>query len=107
MQTHYDRNHERSMREFWERLKERADEAVDKRLSEITTGKPGEQPLASWRSHGVECVNLPDDEQGILRISIGGGHPHVELNYCNFRGDVGKCIDLLERAITALRACPE
>ena len=99
MQTHDDFSHE----DFMKRLMERADEAVDKRLSEITTGKAGEEPITSWRAFGVECVQLPPDEQGILRISIGGGHPHVELNYCNFRGDTGKCIALLEKALKAMR----
>jgi hypothetical protein len=59
-----------------------------------------------WRANGVECVHLPNDEQGILRVSIGGGHPKVNLNYCNFRGDVGQVIELVEKALSALKECP-
>lgn len=102
MQTHDDFSHE----DFFKRLLERANDSVENRRSEITTGKPDERPLSSWRARGVECVHLPPDEQGILRISIGGGHPHVELNYCNFRGDLGKCISLLEKALKAMRSAP-
>ena len=47
-----------------------------------------------------------DDEQGILRISIGGCDTAVGLNYCVIRGDLGQCIDLLEKALVALRDAP-
>jgi len=51
---------------------------------------------------------MPDDEHGILRISVGGGDSTpVQLNYCTVRGGVGRCINLLEQAIAALRECPE
>lgn len=109
MQTHEDYQHhqDRQISEFMKRLRERADEGAANRTSEITTGKPGEVPQAIWKSHGVHCVHLPDDEQGIVRISIGGGNDTpVKLNYCNFRGSVGQCIALMERAIKALRAAP-
>lgn len=48
------------------------------------------------------------DEQGILRISVGGGdHLPVTLNYCTIRGSVGDCIKMLEMALDALRDSPE
>jgi hypothetical protein len=42
------------------------------------------------------------------RLSIGGGeHLPVTLNYVVVRGKIGQCIDLLEKALVALRECPE
>jgi hypothetical protein len=52
-------------------------------------------------------MQLLDDEQGILRISVGGllGGPldGVDANYLVFRGDPAKCLWMLERAAHALR----
>ena len=51
---------------------------------------------------------MPDDEHGVLRMSIGGGdNLPVTLNYCVVRGGIGQCIELLEKALKALRECPE
>lgn len=48
------------------------------------------------------------DPQGILRLSIGGGeHLPVTMNYVVVRGKIGQCIELLEKALVALRECPE
>lgn len=56
-----------------------------------------------WMHDGIRVQMLPDDPQGVLRISIGG-HPDFERSeYCNFRGDQGKCIALLERCLTAMK----
>lgn len=52
------------------------------------------------------CVRRPDDEQGILRISVGGGVQTVDVNYCVYRGDLAKCLHLLRMAICALEECP-
>ena len=103
MQTHMDNSHGS---EFMKLLRERANEAVKNKASEITAGKEGEQPLAVWKSNGVGCRHMPDDEQGILRISIGGCETAVGLNYCVIRGDLGQCIGLLEKALVALRDAP-
>ncbi len=103
MQTHEDTAHRT---EFLERLTRRADEMVRDKKSEITAGKEGEEPLAEWNHAGVGVRHMPDDEQDILRISIGGGATPLPLNYCVIRGTVGKCIDLLEMAIVALKAAP-
>lgn len=105
MQTHYDGQHS----DFMERLRERADQAAQDKTSQITTGKDGERPLATWKgSNGLHVAHMPNDEQGILRISLGGGdHLPVTMNYLTFRGYTADCIDLLEKAIVALRECPE
>lgn len=61
--------------------------------------------LEAWDENGVRVEHLPDDRQGILRISIGGGdHLPIKGDYCNFRGDQSQCIKLLERALAAMKA---
>ena len=106
MQTHEDIQH---TNDFMQRLRDRAAKAQDDKTSQITTGKPGEQELGSWKaSNGLHVKHMPDDEQGILRISVGGGDKlPVTMNYLTIRGRVGDCIALLEKAIVALRECPE
>lgn len=105
MQTHDDKD--QKIQPFMDHLKARADRMLENKLSEITAGKEGEKELARWKSHGMQVVVRPDDVQGILRISVGGGHKTpVPLNYCTIRGDVGACIDLLELAIRALKEAP-
>ena len=99
MQTHEDRS------VFLEKLHQRASEMTRNKESEITAGRDGEEPLAKWKHGGVSVCHMPEDEQGILRISVGGSDV-VPLNYCVIRGDLGRCIDLLEKAIKALRAAP-
>lgn len=106
MQTHYDENH-RS--EFMELLRERANLAAKAKAATITAGNGVEQEICSWTGkNGVQCRQLPPDEQDILRISIGGGEGlPISLDYAVIRGDVGKCITLLQKALAALRECPE
>lgn len=106
MQTHYDEQHRK---EFMELLEARAKVGKATKASEITTGKAGEEPLAKWKgSNGVHVTHMPDDEQGILRISCGGGdNLPVTMNYLTIRGRVGECISLLEKALVALRESPE
>lgn len=103
--THKDSDFNRA---FLEELKQRADKMQKNRQSEITTGKPDEKPLLRWIHGGIEVTHMPDDPQKILRISVGGGdHLPVVCNYCTIRGPVGQCIDLLEKTLAALKACPE
>lgn len=102
MQTHFDSD----SRDFMNRLRQRADAALSGRKSEITGGNPDEQSLAEWDSNGVGVRQLPPDEQGILRISIGGGNTPVPLNYCVFRGNHSACVDLLRKALKALESGP-
>lgn len=98
MQTHDDMDFD--MR----RLEERASRMAREGLSQITSGKRGEQALAKYDAQGVHVVKMPDDEQGILRISIGGGIPNVNVNYCTYRGDKQRCIEMIEKALGALKA---
>ena len=104
MQTHGDAEHN-----FITRLRERAANANAAAASVITAGEKDEQELGSWKaSNGVHCRHLPDDPQGILRLSVGGGeHLPVTMNYVVVRGKIGQCIELLEKALVALRECPE
>lgn len=108
MQTHEDNQHTLRNR-FIDKLRERADKAEKAGASVITSGEANEKELGSWKaSNGVHCRHLPDDPQGILRISIGGGEElPVTLNYLVVRGKIGQCISLLEKALVALRECPE
>ena len=86
------------------RLRERASEMLRKNLSTITAGEAHEQPLGEWEApNGVHVKRLPDDEQGILRVSVGGGIQSVDINYCVFRGDPIKCAFLLDMAAAAIR----
>jgi hypothetical protein len=103
MQTHRDDSH---ADDFMDRLRQRAAKMTRDKASEITAGKEGEEPLAAWKAHDVQCKHMPDDEQGILRISVGGGATPLPLNYCVIRGGVGPCIELLEKAIQSLREAP-
>ena len=101
MQTHDDRD-VLDMKQFdHARLKVRADETVRNRHSQITAGAPGEKILAEWDREGVHVVKRPNDEQGILRMSVGGGA--ADFNYCVFRGKRLACAELLERSAKALR----
>jgi hypothetical protein len=108
MQTHDDNNHGLRQR-FLDELRSRADRSEKAGAAVITAGAPDEKPLAQWKaSNGMHVRHLPDDEQGILRISAGGGeHLPVTLNYLVVRGPVGQCIELLEKALVALRESPE
>ena len=99
MQTHRDSD-------YMDMLRARAELMKDAQASQITTGKPGEEVVQQYEHNGVQVVQLPDDPQLILRISIGGGD-HIPtarpINYCNFRGDPGMCIALLEKCLEAMK----
>ena len=63
-----------------------------------------ERVLEEWIFDEIRVQMLPDDEHGVIRISIGG---HADLHpseYCNFRGDQGRCIALLTRCLEAMKA---
>ena len=101
MQTHEDSDQQL----FLNRLRERANQMTKAQQSGIAAGKLGEPVLAEWTAHGVHVEHRPDDEQGIMRISIGGNPPGhaLPMSYCSIRGDLGQCIDLLTNAIEALK----
>lgn len=108
MQTHENSNH--GLREeFLNALRAKADRMGAKGTSSITAGELNEQSICDWKgSNGIHCRKMPDDEHGVLRISIGGGDDlPVTLNYCVVRGGIGQCIELLEKALKAIRECPE
>lgn len=103
-QSHNDRpDHKSDALNFMDRLRERAGQAIEAKASMIASGMPGERPMRDWQANGVHVTEMPADEQGILRISIGGGPcTPVQLNYCTFRGDHGQCVGLLRKALKAL-----
>lgn len=106
MQTHPDYDAER-ITPFLDRLKIRADDAMAKGNSQITTGEPGEKPIDEWKHGKIHVTKMPEDEQGILRMSVGGGTEglvrKLDINYCVFRGDRTQCAYMLEQAAKALR----
>ena len=107
MQTHEDMNHD-IRKTFLDELRRRAEIGEKSGKASITAGSEGETVLARWKaSNGMEVAHRPDDPQGIVRISVGGGSDTpVKLNYCTIRGSVGQCIDLLQQAIDALKEAP-
>ena len=72
--------------------------------SRIAGGDDSESTLMEWAASGVDVRQLPPDEHGVLRISVGGGETPVPLNYVVFRGNHGACVDLLRTALAALEA---
>jgi len=113
VQTHLDDDAGRSKPKtvselFMADLESRAAEIKRQERSKITGGEDGEPVLSQWSANGVHVVQRPNDPQGILRVSIGGGDKlPVSLNYCVFRGDRGQCVDLLRKALKALESDPE
>ena len=87
-------------------LKKKAEKMKTAGLSEITSGKPEEEVLAEWESHKVNVRHLPDDEHGILRISIGESEEPIPFAYCVFRGDCNACCNLLRKALAAMMKRP-
>lgn len=115
MQTHSDKDYLRATgtedddmeaHEFMQRLRGRAERMHTGGKSKIAGGVDGEPALASWDYKGFNVCQRPPDEQGILRISIGGGETPVPLNYLVFRGGQGECVDLLRKALRALEHDP-
>ncbi len=86
---------------FFRKLDGRADLARAVGASKMTGGGEGEPVLAQGKVDGVHVVQRPDDSQGILRISVGGGTPH-DIDYCIFRGNREACLALLKRVTSAL-----
>ena len=93
--------------QWFESLKQKADQMLKNGKSQITAGRPDEAVIAHWSRDKVSVTQLPDDEHGILRVSIGGGQDlPFECNYLTFRGDYDKCVDLLRKALSALEGGP-
>ena len=97
MATHLDDDHRRKI---LDELKVRAD-----LMTEL--GKNSHQTanvIRKWKHNHIEVSEKEPDPQGVLRISIGGRPDIRNSEYCSFRGDQSKCIDLLERALKSLKA---
>ena len=109
MGSHQNMDHQSERRRsFLERLTQRAEDCRSRQESTIVGGRDGEKPLLAWNVGGMQGQVMPPDEQGINRISIGGGSDlPIQVDYCVIRGDVGQCIKLLDHAIQLLRRCPE
>lgn len=63
-----------------------------------------EKVVEEWTHDAIRVQMLPNDPNGVLRISIGGHDDLKPSEYCNFRGDQGRCIRLLERCLAAMKA---
>lgn len=100
MQTHpdYDAN-QISNDLLLNELKARAKKMMKFGENLITAGAPGETPIREWSKGVMEIKKMPDDPQGVLRISVGGG---VGFDYCVFRGSQDACRTLLKQAWQAL-----
>lgn len=111
MQSHLDSDspQRREFRKKWlDELANRAEKIREQERSTITGGRDGEPVISEWTHNGIGIRQLPSDDMGILRISIGGGNDTpVVVNYCVFRGDHGKCVDLLRRALAAMEEGPQ
>ena len=109
MDTHFDREHRPNLADEWmDSLMAKAEKMRAAQQSQITGGKPEEPVLNEWKRKGIHVRELPPDEHGILRISIGGGpDTPTAVDYCVFRGSHGKCVDLLRRALIAMQEGPQ
>lgn len=107
MQSHQDSDFLANENRWMESLKKKANQLHAEGKSSITGGLPsGEEVLHEWKARGITVRQLPDDEHGILRISIGGGETPVGVNYLVFRGKHSQCVDLLRKALIALQEGP-
>jgi hypothetical protein len=81
-------------------LERRGEEMTLRRENEITAGKIGEEVLLEVQAKNLLVRRLPDDPDGVLRISLGS---LGERGYLIFRGDPSEIDLLLARAVKALR----
>jgi ribosomal protein L21E len=120
MQTHRNDDHDQNVRRMMEKigvervaarevLEREARKMQQLRLSTITAGENGEQPLREWEKYGVLVRELPerkvDEDLDLVRVSIGGSFTEG-MNYCVFRGPIGQVKDVLRRALNALSNAP-
>lgn len=101
MGSHMDRDHGgESTADILRHLRAKAEVLGDLGKNRVANGKV----IRQWDAGGIRVQELPEDEQGVIRISIGG-HPEITPSeYCNFRGDQSKAIDLLERCLAAMKS---
>ena len=86
-------------------LKAKADKMFSSGASSITGGKKGEKPIRQWEHDGMHVKKMPVDEQGLLRVSVGGGVKYrgESMDYCVYRGSREACLAILEEAVAAMR----
>jgi len=96
MGSHQDTDH---TAEILKELKYKAEVMTSLQKNRIAA----EKPIRAWSHDKIRVEHLPDDEHGVLRISIGGHPDFTRSEYCNFRGDQSRCIKLLERCLKALK----
>lgn len=105
MESHVNREHfNRASEEFLQSLKQKADKMTLEGKNTIAVGKPEEHPLTEYDSeNGVFVRRMPEDEHGIIRVSVGGGdNLPVKGDYCTFRGNAKQAVKLLHKAIQAI-----
>jgi len=99
MQSHQDTpDHEND--DLLRDLVDRAELMTKEKSNVITAGDDDENPIRGWKHKGMSIQQLPDDPQGVLRISVGG---NVGFGYCTFRGSRTACRTLLQQALAGLQ----
>ena len=91
---------EKRMANLTERMKEAT--AAGKNL--ITAGRDGETLLFRQTASGMHVQRLPDDPDGVVRISIGVPEWDAMQAYLAFRGDPARVFDLLQRSVKVMRS---
>ena len=106
MQSHDDDSHRmppEQQDEIMRQIQAKAKRMVEEEASKITAGAPNEEAVFESDMDGIHIRQLPNDEHGVLRISLGR-HPAIEQSaYLVYRGERNKVLGLLERAVGALR----
>ncbi|NNM31966.1 MAG: hypothetical protein HKO53_02820 [Gemmatimonadetes bacterium] len=83
-------------------FEERAQEMTQKAENIITAGHRSERSLGEWEAAGFGITRLPEDPLHARRISIGEADIQGSA-YLVFRGDPGKIVALLTRALSAAK----
>lgn len=103
MESHQDGPDHSLSDELFRQLTEKADQMTAAKENIITAGDDDERPIRGWKHSGMSIQQLPDDEQGVLRVSVGG---NVGFGYCTFRGSRKACRTLLQQALAGLSEAP-
>ncbi len=83
-------------------LEAKATDMLAKGESQITAGRPDEKEVGSLETPHGFVRQLPDDPL-CLRISVGEATRIPGSRYIVLRGQPEACLELLERAVMALR----
>lgn len=89
--------------EHMESVRKRAERMTFERANEITAGREGEEILSEKVSADFTIRQMPDDPDGVLRISIGEMPGMPNTAYLVFRGHPRAIEQLLERALARLQ----